>query len=366
VETPVFMPVGTKASVKALTPDDVEAVGAQIILGNTYHLYLRPGEELIKQLGGLHSFMGWDKPILTDSGGYQVSSLGLFKKEGEVALSRVRDSGVEFFSHLDGSRHMMTPEKAVAIQVALGADIIMAFDEATPDKGRVYAQEAMERTHRWLDIAIGEWRRLESLKKTAGEKPQALFGIIQGGNYADLRRLSAETIISKDLPGIAIGGASIGKSAAETEENVSWIRDLLPMNKPLYLMGVGIGPHEAVEAVKSGADMFDCVAPTKLARSALLYHGSLAIPEGDVTRAYFQSDYPKGRISLSRLEFRDDPQPLDTNCDCYTCASGFSRAYLRHLYKANELLFYRLATIHNLRKMITVVDAMRTAIVRSA
>lgn len=361
IRTPVFMPVGTKASVKALDSHDLESLGAEIILGNTYHLYLRPGDNLVAEQGGLHGFMKWERPILTDSGGYQVSSLGLFKKEGEEKLSKITDEGVRFFSHIDGSKHFFTPEKAIQIQAHLGADIIMAFDEATPEASRAYAREAMERTHRWLEQSVQEWKRQQERRKALSLHEQALFGIVQGGNFENLRRISAEVVLEHDLPGVALGGATIGQSAEQTELNVSWVRDLLPQDKPLYLMGVGVGLGDVVEAIKSGADMFDCVAPTKLARSGLLYIGQL-IPGSSASRladAKVESEFENNRISLNQERFKNDSLPIDPACDCMTCTTGYSRAYLRHLMRARELAYYRLASIHNLRKMIVIAAAMR-------
>ncbi len=329
VKTPVFMPVGTQASVKSLSPDDLKMCGAEIVLANTYHLYLRPGEKLIKNMGRLHGFMKWDGPILTDSGGFQVTSV----------KSKISDKGVDFFSHLDGSKHFFDAKKSMQIQTDLGADIIMAFDEATPDKGKRYAKSAMIRTHQWLKQSVSAWK-----KRKSGERQQ-LFGIIQGGDYKDLRRESAKVIVGHDLFGIAIGGGSIGQNAKQTEENVSWVRDLLPKTKPLYLMGVGVGPEDAIEAVKSGADMFDCVAPTRLARTGQLYQ-------------------QKGKLNIANAEFKKDKRVILSNCDCYTCESGFSRAYLHHLFKARELLYYRLASLHNVRVMIKTVNLARKAILK--
>lgn len=361
IKTPVFMPVGTVGSVKAMSAEDTMSTGAEIILGNTYHLYLRPGEKVVRKLGQIHKFMRWDKPILTDSGGYQVSSLGLFKQKGEVKLSKVDDEGVTFRSFLDGSKHRFTPEKAIEIQEDLGSDIIMAFDEATPDRGKHYAIEAMERTHAWLVRSKKRWEELEENKKDL--PPQALFGIIQGGNYEDLRRQSAKFVVDQDLPGIAIGGGSIGADPAVTEKNIGWIRDLLPEDKPFYAMGVGVGPIDAVEAVNSGADMFDCVAPTKLARSGYLYQGKLAGKPGSFK---FESEFRKARMDISKKIFELDEGPIDKECDCEVCKSGYTRAYLRHLYRTKELLFYRLGSIHNIRMMIRVCEEMREKIIKKA
>lgn len=356
IETPVFMPVGTRGSVKALSPDDVAQTGAQILLGNTYHLYLRPGEAIIKPFGGLHEFMRWNKPILTDSGGYQVSSLGWFKPGAtNKHLSKIDDNGVTFHSHLDGSIHRFTPEKAIQIQHDLNSDILMAFDEATPDLGREYAARAMERTHRWLVRSKAEWERLGRVN--------ALFGIIQGGKFEDLRRESAQFVIEQDMPGLALGGGSIGQDPVETEQNAAWVRDLWPANKPIYFMGVGVKPSDLVAAIKSGADMFDCVAPTKLARTGLLYTGKLVgLDQPDLSKVQFVSDYENERIVIEKREFETDERPIDETCDCWTCRQGFSRSYLRHLFRSRELLYYRLASIHNVFMMVQTVKQLRSYI----
>jgi queuine tRNA-ribosyltransferase len=362
VLTPIFMPVGTKASVKAVDLNDLEGIRAQIILANTYHLYLRPGSDLIYRMGGLHRFTGFNKPILTDSGGYQVSSLGLFRGEGVEKLSKITPEGVKFKSHLDGSAHFFTPEKAMKIQWELGADIIMAFDEATPDRGKDYARVSMERTHQWLAECVETWQRLENTSKKEDKSPQSLFGIIQGGEYSDLRAESVKKVMEFNLPGIALGGASVGQSASETERQMSFVREWLPVEKPRYLMGVGVGLEDTLEAVKSGADMFDCVAPTKIARSGLLYYGQLSIKKRDIETAIILSDRGENRINLNRKEFSEDTGVIDQGCDCYTCRSGYSRAYLRHLLKRGELSYYRLASIHNLRKMLKLVEDLRKVI----
>ncbi len=366
VPTPVFMAVGTQASVKSLDSKDVKSLGSPIILGNTYHLYLRPGHERIRRLGGLHKFMRWDKPILTDSGGYQVSSLGLFKVDGSERLSRVDDDGVTFQSHIDGSEHRFTPELAIQIQEALGSDIMMAFDEATPEMGRGYAEEAMERTHRWLDRCVLEWKKLNSKRSSMGQYPQALFGIIQGGNFEDLRKKSAKYIVRHDVSGIAIGGATIGQSPEETEKNIAYVRGIIPDHKPLYAMGVGVGPDHVLEVIKSGADMFDCVAPTKLARCGLIYDAPLVIPDDDIYKAYFSSNLNHLRYSIGKAIYAEDERPLMSNCHCYTCRSGYTRAYLHHLFKARELSFYRLASIHNVYVMVATARKLREAILRKA
>jgi queuine tRNA-ribosyltransferase len=335
IHTPVFMPVGTAATVKSLSPDDLTSLGAEIILANNYHLYLRPGFRDVKKLGGIHKFMGWNRPVLTDSGGFQVQSLG----RSDVNLVKITSDGVWFRSHIDGGTlHFLTPEAATKSQMEIGADIIMAFDDSTPaDASHAESQTRMLRTHSWLDKCIKVWESSKNHKLNSN----SLFGIIQGGSFPDLRRRSAEFVISKKLPGIAIGGASIGRDTRETAENIAMVRDLLPKNVPLYAMGVGVYPDDVLSVIKAGADMFDCVAPTRLARCGQLYLKS----------------EKKQYIDISQIKFRLDRHPIDSDCDCYTCNSGFTRAYLHHLFKSRELLYYRLASIHNLRTMIRTVSA---------
>lgn len=320
IRTPVFMPVGTCGTVKSLSREDLESIGAQIILANNYHLYLRPGSENIAKLGGIHKFANWPYPILTDSGGFQVFSLN----------PKISDDGVEFTSHLDGSKHLFTPESAIQSQAKIGADIIMALDICTPDTAsHQEAKIAMEKTHQWL----------VRCKKAWTNKSQSLFGIIQGGPHKDLRLESAKFVVDQDLPGIAIGGESIGYNMDRTEEIMSWIADILPKDKPWYTMGVGLRPSDLVRAVRAGADMFDCVAPTRLARNGALY----------------STDSDTERIDISNAKFKLDQNPIDPLCDCSTCHI-YTRAYLHHLFKCKELLYYRLASIHNLRTMIRTVE----------
>jgi queuine tRNA-ribosyltransferase len=311
VATPVFMPVGTQATVKTLSPQDLRDIGAQIILSNTYHLFLRPGHELIRDLGGLHGFMNWDRPVLTDSGGFQVFSL--------ADLRKVTDEGVTFQSHIDGgAKHFITPEVAVEVQEALGADIIMAFDECIPYPAtKDYAQESLERTHRWA-------RRCREAKKDTG---QALFGIVQGGMYPDLRKLSAERLVEIGFEGYAIGGLSVGETKPLMYEMIEATVPHLPADQPRYLMGVGT-PEDLVEGVDRGIDMFDCVMPTRNARNG----------------TFFTSF---GKMAIRNSRYERDNGPLDPECGCYTCRT-FTRAYLRHLFNAGEVLALRLGTIHNL------------------
>ncbi|HEV2122710.1 MAG TPA: tRNA guanosine(34) transglycosylase Tgt [Chloroflexota bacterium] len=322
--TPTFMPVGTQATVKSLSPEELIDLGAQIILSNTYHLFLRPGAEVVARLGGLHRLMNWPRPVLTDSGGFQVFSLAHMRK--------LDDDGVTFRSHIDGSLQRLTPKTAVAAQEQLGADIIMCFDECVeyPTTWE-RAREAMERTHRWA----------ERCRRAHARPDQALFGIVQGSTFDDLRRESARAITALDFPGYAIGGVSVGESKAECRRITEIVAPLLPEEKPRYLMGVG-SPEDLVEGVGSGVDLFDCVLPTRIARN-----GSI------LTDA--------GRITVTRGALREQSAPLDPTCDCYTCRN-YSAAYVHHLFKAEELLAYRLASIHNLRYMARLSARMRQAI----
>jgi queuine tRNA-ribosyltransferase len=324
IETPVFMPVGTQATVKAMTPLELKQIGYQIILANTYHLYMRPGHDLVKDAGGLHSFMGWDRPILTDSGGFQVFSLS--------ELRDIKEEGVFFRSHLDGSKHLITPEKAIEIQNALGADIIMAFDECSPYPcDYQQALEAAKRTTRWAERCKDFHRR----------EDQALFGIVQGNTYSDLRIQSAKDIIALDFPGYAIGGLSVGEPKTLMYDMLDITVPILPSDKPRYLMGVG-SPDCLVEGVIRGIDMFDCVLPTRVARN------------GTVMTS-------QGKVVIRNAEYERDFTPLDPECDCYAC-QNFTRAYIRHLFKAKEILAARLATWHNLRFLIRLMEQIKEAI----
>jgi queuine tRNA-ribosyltransferase len=323
LETPLFAPVGTQATVKALTPEQVAEVGASLVLANAYHLYLRPGDELVAEMGGLHAFMRWPGPILTDSGGFQLFSL---------AHKRVVDEeGVTFRSHLDGSEHRLTPARAMAIQENLGADIIMALDECAEPYDRNYNELAMQRTHDWAVQCVEAKTR----------KDQALFGIVQGGIFPDLRRESARFIADLDTPGIGIGGLSVGESKDEMNSILEVLDDELPEQRPRYLMGVG-APEDIVEAVRRGVDIFDSVLPTRLARN----------------HAAFTKN---GRVNVRGSALAGDPEPLDTECDCYTCAN-FSRAYLRHLAASKEMLAATLLSIHNLKWLMDLTQELREAI----
>jgi len=345
VPTPCFMPVGTQASVKALDSKDVEALNAPIILANTYHLHLRPGEDTIARLGGLHKFMNWNRPILTDSGGFQVFSLAVEDTE-HGKLCNVDDDGVTFRSHLDGSEHRFTPEIAMDIQHKLGADIMMAFDECTPDTvDHARAKEAMERTHKWAErsLAAHDALRQDSLRHGSGQKNQQhLFGIIQGAAFQNLRERSARFITSLPFDGIAIGGESIGFNMEETRKTLDYLAPLLPSNKPRYTMGVGYQPQDFYDVVTRGADMFDCVSPTRMARNGTLFTS-------------------EGQMRITNAEYTEDTRPVDAACACHTC-KNYSRAYLHHLFKARELSAYRLATIHNLHHFLMYMRGMRVAI----
>ncbi|MGA2490490.1 MAG: tRNA guanosine(34) transglycosylase Tgt [Anaerolineales bacterium] len=323
LETPVFAPVGTQATVKTLTPAQLNELGASLVLANTYHLYLRPGDELVAELGGLHEFMQWPRPLLTDSGGFQVFSLAKTRK--------IDDDGVTFKSHIDGSTHRFTPEKSIQIQENLGADIIMAFDECSDPNDHAYSKTAMERTHRWAERCLAARKRTD----------QALFGIIQGGVNPDLRAASTQFIASLPFPGIAIGGLSVGETEEETYTTLDLVTSLLPENKPRYLMGVGT-PEDLIKGITSGIDIFDCVLPTRLARH----------------NAAFSSG---GRLNLMNASFARDPLPIDPACTCYTCRT-FTRAYLRHLIVAKESLAGTLLSIHNLFALIQLVNDIRTSI----
>ncbi|MCI8291182.1 MAG: tRNA guanosine(34) transglycosylase Tgt [Clostridia bacterium] len=325
IQTPVFMPVGTQATVKSMTPEELKEVNAQIILSNTYHLFLRPGHKLVEEAGGLHKFMNWDRPILTDSGGFQVFSLG--------QLREISEEGVEFQSHLDGSKKFLSPEKAMEIENSLGADIIMAFDECCPYPSTYeYTKKSMERTTRWAERC-----------KEAHKKPesQGLFGIIQGGFFEDLRKQSVEDLIKLDFPGYAIGGISVGEPKEEFLKILKYTTPLMPENKPRYLMGVGT-PDYLIEAAMAGIDMCDCVLPTRIAR-----HGTAMTSQG--------------KIVVRNATYERDFTPLDPECDCYAC-KNYTRAYIRHLVKTNEILGIRLLSIHNIKFLTGLMDRVRIEI----
>jgi queuine tRNA-ribosyltransferase len=322
--TPVFMPVGTQATVKALSPEELEDAGARIILANTYHLYLRPGHGVVEKLGGLHRFMHWERPILTDSGGFQVYSLSRLRK--------ITEKGVTFQSHIDGSSHFIGPEEAIRIQKSLGGDIIMAFDECVSYPADYkYVLDSVRLTSLWASRCLEEKR---------GDT-QNLFGIVQGGMYSDLRERSAKELVAMGFDGYALGGLSVGEDADTRQRVIKETTAFLPEDRPVYLMGVG-KPEDILEAVILGVDMFDCVMPTRNARNGTLFTSA-------------------GRLVIKNAQYIDDERPIDEGCDCYTC-SHYSRAYLRHLYMANELLVYRLNSIHNIHYYTRFMDDIRNAI----
>jgi queuine tRNA-ribosyltransferase len=325
IDTPAFMPVGTQGTVKGMLPEALVEIGAQIVLANTYHLYLRPGHELIKQLGGLHKFMNWDKPILTDSGGFQVFSLG--------ALRKITEEGASFQSHIDGSKHMLTPELSIAIQQALDSDIIMVFDECIPHPSeRKYIIDSTNRSTRWA-------KRCRAVLPAGSSN--ALFGIVQGGMETDLRRMSIEQLIEIGFEGYALGGLSVGEETALMYDMMEYSLPLLPADKPRYVMGVGT-PENLVEGVARGCDMFDCVMPTRNARNGVMFTTF-------------------GKVSIKQARYRNDDSPIDPECNCYVCRN-YSRAYLRHLYNTGEILSSILNTHHNLHYYQQLMTDMRTAL----
>jgi queuine tRNA-ribosyltransferase len=323
IPTPVFAPVGTQATVKAVSPRELQELGTSLILANTYHLYLRPGPDTVAELGGLHGFMGWDGPIMTDSGGFQVFSL--------AHLRSVDMTGVTFRSHLDGSEHCLTPEKAIEIQEKLGADIILCLDECTEPLDYDYNVQALKRTHNWA----------ERCRAAHASRNQALFGIVQGGVFADLRRQSAEFITALDFPGYSIGGLSVGEPKEVMHEMLEVTVPVLPADKPRHLLGIG-SPEDIFESVARGVDIFDCALPTRIARNGAVFTHT-------------------GRLNLRNARYANDPVPIEESCDCYTCRH-FSRAYLRHLIMAKEILGTRLTTLHNLRFMLNLMREIREAI----
>ncbi len=322
--TPAFMPVGTRGTVKGMTPEELTGIGTEIVLANTYHLHLRPGNKLIKELGGLHKFMNWKGPILTDSGGYQVFSLAKNRK--------ISEEGVHFQSHIDGAKLFLTPELAIEIQEDLGVDIIMPLDECTPyPADRAYTKNSMDLTHRWA----------KRCKEFHSHPNQGLFGIVQGGMYEDLRTESAQTLVDMDFDGYSIGGLSVGEGKDLMREMTNVVTLRLPNDKPRYLMGVGYG-EDILMAVEAGVDMFDCVLPTRNARNGTLFTS-------------------RGKLVIKNSQYEKDPLPLDSDCECYTC-TNYSRAYLRHLYMVGEILSSRLNTIHNLYYYISLMEGIREAI----
>lgn len=334
IDTPAFMPVATQATVKTLTPEEVAGLGAQIVLSNAYHLYLRPGVAAVHQLGGLHRFMAWDKPILTDSGGFQAFSMGAFRQMDE--------DHIRFRSHIDGSEHRFTPELAIANQQGLGADIIMCLDQCIAyGAPRAEVRRAMERTHRWAQVCYDAHYVAPAPDYAANAARQALFGIVQGGTFADLRRESAQYITAIPFAGYAIGGLAVGESKEQMYEITAQVTELLPVDKPRYLMGVG-SPEDLVEGVAAGVDMFDCVLPTRVARNGALFTAA-------------------GRVNIANRRFATMDAPLEADCACYACRH-FTAAYLWHLFRAREILGLRLASLHNLYFILRLMDNIRAAI----
>ncbi len=335
IETPVFMPVGTQATVKTMTPEELEEIGAEIILGNTYHLYLRPSDELVHKFGGLHKFMNWKRPILTDSGGFQVFSLGARKQDGS-SLVKITEEGVNFRSHLDGSKHFISPEKSINIQNNLGADIVMLFDECPPGlSDKKYLIPSIERTTRWAKRCVEAHRNPTT---------QGLFAIVQGGIYEDLREKSLNELMemNESFSGYAIGGLAVGEPREDMYRILDYIVEKCPQDKPRYLMGVG-EPIDMLEAVESGIDMMDCVQPSRIGR------------HGTVFTKY-------GRLVIKNASYSEDERPLDEGCQCYVCRN-YTRAYIRHLFKADEILGQRLATYHNLYFLLHMMKNSRKAII---
>ena len=335
VHSPAFMAVGTLATVKTLDPDDLRGMDAQMILSNAYHLHLRPGDELVRELGGLHEFMDWRGPILTDSGGFQVFSL--------AGLRTIEEDGVEFRSHIDGSKRRFTPESVMRIERNLGADVIMQFDHVIPGQSEAdVARDASERSLRWLARCQSEFARLNEVDPIEGRSEQTLFPIVQGGIHADLRREAARAICDMgDWTGFGIGGLSVGEAKPDMYRILEDVDAVLPQDRPRYLMGVGF-PEDLVEGVRRGVDLFDCVAPTRMGRNG----------------AFFRRD---GRINIKRAEFRADTLPLDPECDC-SCCRRFSRAYIRHLFMADEILGLRLLSLHNVHFLVLLMREARTAL----
>lgn len=328
--TPIFMPVGTQGAIKAVEHRELDEIGTQIILGNTYHLYLRPGVEILEKLGGLHRFINWNKPILTDSGGFQIYSLS--------DLRKIREEGVEFKSHIDGSLHFFTPEKVIDIQRSIGSDIMMVLDECVGYPAQYdYTKKSVELTTRWAKRAFNHFKSTKPLY----QHNQFLFGIVQGSVYKDLRKISVDDLTQFEFDGFAIGGLAVGESTEEMYEITDFTTDFLPTHKPRYLMGVG-RPENLLEAIELGVDMFDCVMPTRNGRNAYLFTS-------------------KGVLSIKNAQFKDDLSPIDDECDCYTCRN-FTRAYLRHLFIAKEILALQLASIHNLRFYLNLISEARRMI----
>lgn len=377
IQTPAFVPVGTKATVKGLTPQDLQECGVQLLFGNTYHLHLRPGEDVVQEFGGLSKFMSWNGPTITDSGGFQVFSLGQKKiklfadeEETEVNIVNITDDGVKFRSHINGSSHMFTPEKSIEIQKKLGADLILVFDECAPHPSTYeYTKEAMERTHRWAARSLAAHKseipnsKLETMSKiqnsnkqnvsdfdiSASNFPQWLYGIIQGGVFKDLREESAKFISQLDFDGIAIGGVSVGESKQQMRDVLQWVNPFLPEEKPRHLLGIG-EIDDIFEAVTWGMDTFDCVIPTRFGRYGIAF---VPPPEGSIKNKF--------RLPINKVAYAKDKRPMVSDCVCYTC-KNFTRAYIHHLFRSEELLAYRLVSYHNVFFITNLVKGIREAI----
>ena len=350
IETPIFMPVATQSAIKALSFDQLDKCGAEIILSNTYHLHLRPGENLIHKAGGLHQWTSYNKPFLTDSGGFQIFS------QSRLGKCQINDKGAEFIDNVDGKKHFISPEDSIIIQNKLGADIIMAFDQCTPDHcTREQVQHIMTRTHRWLKQSMAYHQQHPTSQYGA---QQALFGIIQGGIYDDLRRESADFVAAMNTDGIAIGGETIGFDMKATVDVIRWVKPFLPEKKPRYTMGVGMSPQDLLDVVAEGVDMFDCVAPTRNARHGALYCGEV-VKNGNWLK--FASEHENARIQIKKVNYAHDLSPIMNNCECYTC-KNYSRSYLHHLFKQKANLFTALASIHNVHVLHDVCARMRQLI----
>lgn len=358
IKTPAFVPVGTRASVRGLSAEDLKEIGVNLLFGNTYHLHLKPGEDIVKEFGGLAKFMNWNGPTITDSGGFQVFSLGrktikikpdTEDEEEEDKLVKITEDSVKFRSHIDGSLHEFTPEVSIQIQKKLGADLIVAFDECAPyPSTEKYTKEAMGRTHRWLLRCIEEFKNLETTYFD-----QSLYGIIQGGTYKNLREESAQFIAEQDVQGIAIGGVSVGESKKEMRNVLEWVYPYLPVDKPRHLLGIG-EIDDIFDAVNWGMDTFDCVIPTRFGRYGIVF---ISPPTGTIKNKF--------RIDLGRTAFAHDSQPLDPNCNCYTC-KNYTRAYIHHLFKVEELLAYRLASYHNVHFLIHLTNSIRESLLNGS
>lgn len=357
--TPIFMPPATRATVKALGPDDLEKIGAEIILVNTFHLLLKPGLSLIKKAGGIHRFMNWPKPILSDSGGFQIWSLSAQKRKNSQNLVKINEEKVVFKSPLDGSEYQLSPENSIEFQFMIGSDIIMAFDECTPHKSSYrFAKESLKRTERWLLRSQAKFLELKKKNKDQSYQP-LFFAILQGGNFKSLRQEGLEFIKKlENIDGLSLGGETIGYQMKDTLKLIKDLKKYLPSHMPLYTMGLGAKPKDILAITEAGIDMFDCVNPARLARHGQLYEGKFIYKNRKIS---IKSEAKDGLIHILNAKYKNDFRPVDSSCDCYTC-QNFSRAYLRHLYQLKEPLYLRLASIHNLRYMMRLIKIIRETI----